>query len=93
MKFRTGYDIGCDLHHGFTLKVGKLLIASHWDWPRIIWYNRSWAVNEHGYVQGMPIMRRKPKLWPIRKIYWERKFEVHWLNERYMAKHRLTPWQ
>lgn len=93
IKLQTGYDIGSDLHHGFTLKVGKLLIGCHWDWPQVIWYNRSWAVNEKGYVQGMPVVRRRPRKFLFRSICWSRKFEVHWLNQRYMAKNRLAPWQ
>ena len=77
--FRTGYDIRADCHHGFTLKIGKLLIACQFDWPHIIWFNRDWAVNEAGYIQGMPVLRRKPKRWLLRGVSWKHHFEVDWV--------------
>ena len=58
MKFRTGYDIATDLHHGFTLLVGRLLVAFHFNWPHLVWYNRDWALDEAGYIQGMPVYRK-----------------------------------
>ena len=68
IRFRTGYDIVSDLPHGFTLHLFGRTFNFHWDWPKPVWFNRSWAVNEKGYMQGMPIMRRKPKKWLLRSI-------------------------
>lgn len=75
MKFRTGYDIGTDMHHGFTLLLGKRLVGLHWNWPHLTWFNRSWMVDEHGVIKGMPVPRRKPKKWLLRGIVWPVHFE------------------
>ncbi len=40
--------------------------------PKLIWYNKHWALNEPGYIQGQPIMRAKPKKWLLRGVTWYR---------------------
>ncbi len=79
IAFRTGYDITTDLHHGFTLSIGsvrkRLTLGFHWDWPRLYWYNRHWAMDEPDYLQGMPVLREKPKKWLLRGIQWRRQFD------------------
>lgn len=66
MKFRTGYDIISDLPHGFTLHVFDRTFNFHFDWPKPVWFDRSWAVNEKGYVRAMPVWRDRPKKWLLR---------------------------
>jgi hypothetical protein len=80
VKFRFGYDIVTDLHHGFSLCVGRLYIGFHYNLPHLVYYNRHWAMDEAGYIQGMPVYRRKPKRWLIRGVRWPMKFEWVWLN-------------
>lgn len=80
--WRFGYDITTDLHHGFTLVIGnirkRLIIGFHFNRPTLVWYNRHYALDEPGYIQGMPVIRRKPKRWLLRGIQWQRKFEWKW---------------
>lgn len=66
MKFRTGYDIVSDLPHGFTLHAWGLTFNLHFAAPKAVWYNQHWAVNEKGYVQGMPVLRQRRKWWLLR---------------------------
>jgi hypothetical protein len=70
VKFRTGYDIGSDLHHGFVFNAGRFIVNFHFDRPRLVWYNKYWHVDEPGYVQGLPVPRKKPKKWLLRGIEW-----------------------
>ena len=75
----TGYDIITDLHHGFTFACKPwLLVAFHFNWPHLIWYNKHWAMNEPGYIQGMPVARREPKRWLLRGIAWPCKLMVRY---------------
>ena len=78
VAYRFGYDITTDLHHGFVLVWGKRrkrLLAFHWNWPHLVWFNRSWAVDEAGYIRGMPVYRKTKKKWLLRAIKWEKSFE------------------
>ena len=78
LALQTGYDIIADLPHGFNLLVGRLLVSFHWDWPRPVWHNRNWALNEAGYIQGMPVYRKKPKRWLLRSVQFPMRFRVRW---------------
>ena len=78
VQLYTGYDIIADLPHGFNLLLGRLIVSFHFDWPRPVWYNKFYALNEHGYVQGMPVRRAKPKRWRLRGIQFPMKYRVVW---------------
>ncbi len=79
IRLQTGYNIVADLPHGFVFLLGGLLISLHFDWPRPVWYNRDWALNERGYIQGMPVHRAKPKRWLLRGMKFPFKFRMRWL--------------
>ncbi len=82
IAYRFGYDITTDLHHGVTIVWGKRrkrMLAFHWNWPHVVWFNRSWAVDERGYIQGLPVYRVKRKRWLLRGIIWPRHFK--WVSD------------
>src|ERR1700740_2595580 len=56
----------------------KLICGFCFDRPRLVWFNKYWALHEPGYIQGMPVMRAKPKRWRLRGIHWERYWWWHW---------------
>lgn len=70
MKFRTGYNMVCDLYHGFELKLGRLYVGFNFDWPNCVWYDKHWHTNEPGYLTAMAVARKKPKRWTLRGIRW-----------------------
>ncbi len=86
----TGYNIQHDCHHGITLAVGRrrnvlpdqpryrLVCGFCFNSPRLTWYNKHWAMDEPGYIQGQPVMRAKPKKWLLRGIQWDRHCWWHW---------------
>ncbi len=77
IAYRFGYDIATDLHHGVTIVWGKRrkrMLAFHWNWPHVVWFNRNWMVDEHGVIKGMPVARRKPKKWLVRNIHFPFRF-------------------
>jgi hypothetical protein len=97
--FQTGYDIHHDLIHGFQLHLGhrvkkkpgepvyRVSIFAQWDWPKLVWRSATWAVNEAGYVRGMPVLRqgRLSRVWKaitgrehyLSGILWDRIFHVY----------------
>ncbi len=93
---RTGYDIGTDLPYGFTLALGtkrpqgvssnirfRWFIKFHYDWPKVVWADRYWRVNESGTLKGVPVPREQTRLmamvglryWP-KTMIWRRCFKV-----------------
>jgi hypothetical protein len=56
----------------------RLVCGFCFNFPRLIWYNKHWALNEPGYIQGQPILRAKPKKWRLRGIQWDRNYWWHW---------------
>lgn len=76
LAFRTGYNIELDTHHGFDLYAFGWRLAFGFDWPRIAWFNRDWAVDEKGTLRSLPVLRRKPKKWLIRGISWPVRIKV-----------------
>ncbi len=85
---QTGYDIGTDLPYGFSLYLGKAptyhwVIEFHCDWPKVIWADRYWRVDECGTLKGVPVPREQTRLmamaglryWPQR-VYWPRQFSM-----------------
>ncbi len=84
---RTGYDIVTDLPYGFSLCLGKAnpyrwLIEYHYEWPKVVWADRYWRVDENGTLKGVPVPREQTRLmvmaglryWP-RAMIWRRCFK------------------
>ncbi len=88
-----GYHIGTDSPFSFSLCLGrrdpkfrrdlcyKLVVGFAFDWPKLIWHNSDWAVNELGYVRGLPVYRRgypayawTGRRWTIYHVSWSRYF-------------------
>ena len=78
-----GYHIGSDCPFGLTIALGhreglgsryRAIFDCYWDWPKFHWVNENWAMNEAGYVRGMPIGRRgvRSSLWTGRD--WSMRF-------------------
>lgn len=85
IAYRFGYDIGSDLHHGLTIAWNKRVIGFHWNWPYFLWYNRLWAMNEQGYIPGMPVYRAKEKKWRIRAFVWPVSLKIgNWQTSRWI---------
>lgn len=64
-----GYHIQTDLPFSLTVAIGhrkpenggyryRSIFQCYCDWPKFHWVNETWAMNEPGYLQGMPIARR-----------------------------------
>jgi len=76
-----GYAIQTDAPFSLCLMLGRrnriktgdhiyrLNFSIWWDWPKLIWAHEAWAVNEPGYLRGMPVRRPRPlrRLWPGQK--------------------------
>jgi hypothetical protein len=80
-----GYDIETDSPFSFRMALGhrdcepdtiihrpiryRLLFGFWFDWPKLIWAHETWAVDEPGYLRGMPVRRPRPlrRLWPGQK--------------------------
>jgi hypothetical protein len=47
----------------------RLVFGFWFDWPKLIWAHETWAVDEPGYLRGMPVRRPQPlrRLWPGQK--------------------------
>lgn len=92
-----GYDIGTDCPYGFTLALGrragrkpgepiwKFIVECHWDLPKLVWRWEEFAINEPGYVQGLPVPRLgiRSSAWTGREfslygIQWYRGFYWSW---------------
>lgn len=69
-----GYDIVSDCR--FSLRVGieqrhrdgepgyilyRLFFGFYCDWPKLAWAHEAWAVDEPGYLRGMPVARQGVK--------------------------------
>jgi hypothetical protein len=67
--FDWGYDISTDLLYGFTLAlwrrvprfkrdyVYRLVWRVSFEWPRLVWRDADWMLDEEGYVKGLPLAR------------------------------------
>jgi hypothetical protein len=65
-----GYDINTDCPFGLRVALGhrkadagssmlyRLIVHLYFDWPKLVWAHEAWAVNEPGYLQGMPVARQ-----------------------------------
>jgi hypothetical protein len=93
---QTGYDVSTDCPFGFTLCLGqriktkyqsgpvyRLVIGLSFDWPKLLWAEEAWAMNERGYIRGMPVARQgiRSSAWTGRArhlagITWYRNFSV-----------------
>ncbi len=88
LVLRIGYDIHTDLPYGVSLCLGKAsgsrwLIYFHYDWPKVIWADKYWRVDESGVLKGVPVPRAQIRLmdmvglryWP-KTMFWPRCFKV-----------------
>lgn len=92
----VGYDISTDLPFGFTLALGhrcsehgsryRFIISFHFDWPKFVWRDDAWMLNEPGTLKGLPL--RRPGIassaWTGRRyslyaLSWPRSFYWVWL--------------
>ena len=89
-----GYDIQTDCPFSLTIALGhsrlvwkhaypryRLIVSFAFDWPKVEWRDTEWAVNEPGYLQGMPVQRQgiAASAWTgrrmtVRRVTWFRKF-------------------
>ena len=92
-----GYDIRTDCPFSLTLALGhhpprfqydffyKFVVFFAFDWPKVEWRDTEWAVNEPGYLRGLPVQRQgiAASAWTgrrmtVRRITWYRKFWWAW---------------
>lgn len=60
-----GYDIGTDLPYGLVLGIGerpqgrgyRFIVNWHFGLPTAVYALEEWALNETGYLRGLPIAR------------------------------------
>lgn len=84
---QIGYDLGTDLPFGFKLFLGarnaeyrgepvyRLCLQIAFDWPKVVWRDNWWAINEEGMLKGLPIARQSigtGRRYSIRMIVWPR---------------------
>ena len=85
LALQVGYDIETDYRFVAVLAIGarqptpeaprryRLILKMGLDLPRITWRNETWAVNEPGYIRGMPVARRG-----IRSSTWTGRSQQVW---------------
>jgi hypothetical protein len=90
-----GHDIHRDCPFSLTIALGfrkrhfmgpryRFVFKVYWAWPQISWADDTWALNEEGYLPGMPIARRgipsslwTGRPWHIRSVAWVRGIEIN----------------
>lgn len=69
-----GYFISADCPFSFCVALGprptppdmpnivwskyRVTFGAYWDWPKFMWLDERWVLNEAGYVHGMPVARQ-----------------------------------
>ncbi len=94
-----GYDIATDCPYGVTLCLGhrekhvgsfgpqyRFVVSFSFDWPKLSWKHETWALNEPGYIKGMPVARRgtRSSAWTGREY---QVWSVSWYRNFYWARY------
>lgn len=76
---QTGYHAGTDTRYGITLALGyrigkpryRFVASLVWDLPKFVYASEDWALNEPGYVRGLPIGRQgvRSSAWTGRSMH------------------------
>lgn len=85
-----GYDLPTDSWFGLRVYLGyrkpepqcphyRFAFRFYFDWPKLTWAHETWAVDEAGYLRGLPVMRQGVRSsawtgreWHLRGVEWYR---------------------
>ena len=93
-----GYNINLDVPFGLQVFLGRRLTPGNGehryrvvfgfccDLPKLVWLDEIWAVNEPGYVRGMPVARRgiASSEWTGRRYHLA---GIHWFRRWWFERH------